>query len=55
MFIHSQKEIKMMKNVKSIFTMLAIIALIVGLFGCQDGPVEKAGKKIDKAVEDIKK
>jgi len=45
----------MMKNGKSIFAVLAIIALIVALLGCQEGPVERAGKKIDKAVEDIKK
>lgn len=45
----------MLKNVKSVFTMLAIIVLIVGLLGCQEGPVERAGKKVDKAVEDIKK
>jgi hypothetical protein len=30
MFIHSQKEIQMMKNVKSIIAVLAMIALIVG-------------------------
>ena len=45
----------MMKNFKSIFTMFVIIAMIAGLLGCQEGPVERAGKKIDKAVEDIKK
>jgi len=45
----------MLKNVKSVFTMLAIIVLIMGLLGCQEGPVERAGKKVDKAVEDIKK
>jgi len=45
----------MLKNVKSVFAMLAIIVLIVGLLGCQEGPVERAGKKIDKVVEDIKK
>ncbi len=45
----------MIKNVKSVFAMLAIIVLIVGLLGCQEGPVERAGKKIDKVVEDIKK
>jgi hypothetical protein len=52
MFIHSQKEIQMMKNGKSIIAVLAMIALIVGLSGC---PMERAGKKVDKAVEDIKK
>ena len=55
MFIHPQKEIKMMKKGKSIITVLAIIVLIVGLLGCQEGPVERAGKKVDKVVEDIKK
>ncbi|MGZ3898637.1 MAG: hypothetical protein ACXVML_17980 [Flavisolibacter sp.] len=56
MFINSQKEIQMMKNGKSIIAVLAIIALIVGLSGCaKEGPMEKAGKKVDKAVEDIRK
>jgi hypothetical protein len=46
----------MMKNCKSIIAVLAIIALIVvGLFGCKEGPFESAGKKVDKAVEDVKK
>jgi len=45
----------MMKNGKSILAMLAIIAIIAGLLGCQEGPVERAGKKVDKVVEDIKK
>jgi predicted small lipoprotein YifL len=41
---------------KSVVVMLAMIALIVGLSGCaKEGPLEKAGKKVDKAVEDIKK
>ena len=44
-----------MKNWKSIIvTVLAIIVLIVGLSSCKEGPLEKAGKKVDKAVEDIK-
>jgi predicted small lipoprotein YifL len=45
-----------MKNSKSIIAWLAIIALIVGLSGCtKEGPMERAGKKVDKVVEDIKK
>ncbi|MGA2332345.1 MAG: hypothetical protein ABSG75_11350 [Syntrophales bacterium] len=45
-----------MKKSKSIIAALAIIALIVGLSGCQkEGPMERAGKKVDKAVEDIRK
>jgi hypothetical protein len=56
MFINSQKEIQMMKKGKSIVAALAMIALIVGLSGCaKEGPMERAGKKVDKAVEDIRK
>jgi len=48
----------MMKKSNRIISVFAIIALIVGLagqWGCQEGPMERAGKKVDKAVEDIKK
>ena len=46
----------MNNNGKSIITVLAVIILIVGLSGCnKEGPMERAGKKVDKAVEDIKK
>jgi len=55
MFIHSRKEIQMMKNGKSLIAVLVMITLIVGLSGCKEGPLEKAGKKVDKVVEDIKK
>jgi predicted small lipoprotein YifL len=56
MFIHSQKEVQIMKNGKGIIAALAMIALIVGLSGCpKEGPLERAGKKVDKAIEDIKK
>ena len=56
MFIHSQKEVPMLKNSKRIIAVLAMIALIVVLSGCaKEGPMEKAGKKVDKVVEDIKK
>jgi F0F1-type ATP synthase membrane subunit b/b' len=42
----------MKKFVQSIFTALITIVLMVGLSGCtKEGPVEKAGKKIDKTVE----
>ena len=31
------------------------IAMLLGLVGCrEEGPVEKAGRKIDEAVEDIR-
>jgi predicted small lipoprotein YifL len=50
------KEVDMKKNCKSIVAVLATIALIAGLSGCsKEGPMEKAGKKVDKAIEDIKK
>jgi hypothetical protein len=55
MFIHSRKEIQMIKNVKKIIAVLLMIALIVGLSGCKEGPFERAGKKVDKAVDDITK
>jgi hypothetical protein len=42
-----------MKNfVRSVATAVMTIALLVGVSGCtKEGPVEKAGKKIDKAIE----
>ena len=56
MSVHSRKEVQMMKHGKSIIVVLAMIALIVGLSGCpKEGPLESAGKKVDKAIEDIKK
>ena len=46
----------MMKKFKRSIAVLAIIAVIVvGLVGCKEGPLESAGKKVDKAVEDVKK
>ena len=45
-----------MKIGKSIIAALVLTALVVGLSGCEkEGPMEKAGKKVDKAVDDIKK
>jgi hypothetical protein len=42
----------MKKFIQSIITGLLIIVLMVGLSGCpKEGPVEKAGKKIDKTIE----
>jgi hypothetical protein len=42
----------MKKFVQSVITALMMIALIIGLSGCtKEGPVEKAGKKVDKAIE----
>ena len=50
------KEAHMKKHGKSIIALVVMVALIAGLSGCaKEGPMEKAGKKVDKAVEDIKK
>jgi hypothetical protein len=45
----------MKKLGKSVMATLVLSALIAGLFGCQkkEGPVERAGKQIDKAVEKV--
>jgi len=53
MFIHPLTEIQMIKLGKSVMVVLVMSVLIVGLSGCQkkEGPVERAGKQIDKAVE----
>jgi hypothetical protein len=53
MFIHPLKEIQMIKLGKSVMAALVMSVLIAGLSGCQkkEGPVERAGKQIDKAVE----
>lgn len=41
----------MMKMCKSVIAALAMTVLLMGLSGCQEGPAERAGKKIDKAIE----
>jgi len=41
----------MMISKKSVAAALAAAVLISGLGGCKEGPVEKAGKQVDKAVE----
>jgi hypothetical protein len=53
MFIHLLKEVQMIKLGKSVMVALVMSVLIAGVFGCQkkEGPVERAGKQIDKAVE----
>jgi hypothetical protein len=45
------KERLMMKSSKSVAAALAAAVLIAGLCGCEKGPVEKAGRQIDKAFE----
>lgn len=41
----------MMKMSKSVIAALAMSALLAGISGCHEGPAERAGKKIDKTVE----
>jgi hypothetical protein len=41
----------MMKIRTSIIAALAMSVLLLGISGCQQGPAERAGKKIDKAVD----
>jgi hypothetical protein len=54
--LQTKRRMRMKKLVQSIITVLMIIVLMVWLSGCtKEGPMERAGKKVDKAVEDIKK
>lgn len=39
---------------KGLFILL-LLAFVIGLSGCQQGPAEKAGEKIDKAIERVDK
>ena len=42
----------MKKFAKGVITVWIIASLVVGLSGCtKEGPVEKAGKKVDQTVE----
>jgi hypothetical protein len=41
----------MMKILKSVVVALAMSLLLVGMYGCHEGPAERAGKKIDKTVD----
>jgi ABC-type uncharacterized transport system auxiliary subunit len=43
----------MMKSIQSVAAALAAAVLIAGLCGCkkEEGPMERAGKQVDKAVD----
>lgn len=42
----------MKKYFQSLITLLIMIVMMFGIYGCtKEGPVEKAGKKIDKTIE----
>lgn len=45
----------MRKPSRSVNAVLAVSALLVALSGCQkqEGPAEKAGKSVDKAVDKV--
>jgi hypothetical protein len=40
---------------KKLFMIVVIVLLVAGIYGCKkEGPAERAGKDIDKAMEDTK-
>ncbi|HTF13281.1 MAG TPA: hypothetical protein VK643_01275 [Burkholderiales bacterium] len=41
----------MMKSSRNVAAALAMAVLVAGLCGCEKGPLEKAGKQVDKAFE----
>jgi hypothetical protein len=41
----------MMKIWKSVIAAPAMSLLLVGMYGCHEGPAERAGEKIDKTVD----
>jgi hypothetical protein len=51
----SQLETSKMKIGKTLGMSLALSALLIALAGCQkqEGPVEQAGKEVDKAMESV--
>jgi hypothetical protein len=47
-----ERRMPMKKLFQSVITGLIMIVLMVGPYACtKEGPVEKAGKKVDKAIE----
>ena len=52
------KERQMMKSNKSVVAAFAAAVLIGGLYGCEkpkEGPMERAGKKVDNAMDNAGK
>ncbi len=41
----------MMNVRRSVIAALAMSIMLVGISGCKEGPLERAGKKVDKTVE----
>jgi len=49
------EKMRMTKTTKRVAALLASIAMLVAVTGCQkEGPAERAGKQVDKTVEDVK-
>jgi predicted small lipoprotein YifL len=48
----TERRMPMKKFFQSVITALMMIVLVVGLSGCRkEGPMERAGKKVDKTIE----
>ena len=41
-----------MSTLRKLFVCLLLIVVVVGTTGCEEGPIERAGKAVDEAVED---
>ena len=40
---------------KKLFMIVLVALLVAGIYGCKkEGPAERAGKRIDQAIEDAK-
>jgi hypothetical protein len=50
-----QQEMEMIKPGKPLSALVLVSALFVSVYGCQpkEGPVEKAGKEVDKAAATV--
>lgn len=45
-----------MSLLKKILMIAAAVSLLTGVYGCKkEGPAERTGKEIDKAMDDFKK
>ena len=45
-----------MSLLKKILMVAVAVILLTGFYGCKkEGPAERAGKQVDKAVDDVKK
>jgi hypothetical protein len=45
-----------MSFLKKLLMIAAVVSLLTGFYGCKkEGPAERAGKKVDKAMDDFKK